>query len=143
MEDMKSFTQFNEEAAKVTRSGGYLGYELSHASRTHLLDKFKPKFPKVICEHVTYKMPAKAGDDMPPPVHEAHVVGYAEGDGIEALVVKINGTTIRPSDGRLFHITLSLDPTKKKPFHSNELLSQSGYTQVTPVAIELEPKQFF
>jgi hypothetical protein len=142
MEDMKSFTQFNEEA-KVTRSGGYLGYELSHASRTHLLDKFKPKYPKVICEHVTYKFPATVGDDMPPPVHEAHVVGYADGDGIEALVVKINGTTKRASDGKILHITLSLDPAKKKAVHSNDLLAQNGYTQVTPVAIELEPKQFF
>ena len=137
---MKTFSQFNEQ--KVTRAGGYLGYDLGSSSRIALLNRFEPKYSKVICGHVTYKFPAQLGDDMPPPVHDAHVIGYQNGDGIETLVVEINGGKTRP-DKALYHITLSLDPTKKKPFHSNELLATSGYNHVTPIAISLEPKQFF
>jgi len=138
---MQSFLEFADHQ-KVTRSGGYLAYELSGASRAMLLRKFEPKYPKIICEHVTYKFPAQQGDDMPPIVKNAHVIGYQNGDGIEALVVEINGSSKRP-DGKLFHITLSLDPTKKKPVHSNDLLAQNGFSRVTPIAIELEPKQIF
>lgn len=138
--DVKSFQQFNEE--KVTRNGGYLGYELAEASRNALLRLFEPQYKKVICHHITYKFPAEVGDDMPPAVHSAHVIGYQDGDGIEALVVEINGNDKRP-DGKLMHITLSLDPTKKKPVHSNDLLAEKGFRRVTPVVIHLAPKQFF
>ena len=79
---------------------------------------------------------------MPPPVREAHVIGYQNGDGIEALVVEINGET-KQVGGRLLHITLSLDPAKRKPKHSGEMLAQDGFHHVTPISIELEPKQFF
>lgn len=139
---MKTFNEFLFEDV-VTRSGGYLAYVLAGASRTALLNRFEPKYPKVVCEHVTYKFPAKTGDAMPPIVHDAHVIGYQDGDGIEALVVEINGSTKRPSDGKLFHITLSFDPSEKKPVHSNDLLAEKGFSHVTPIAIHLEPKQVF
>lgn len=137
---MRTFLEYNEP--KVTRAGGYLAYQLAGNSRIALLKKFEPKYPKVICEHVTYKFPANVGDNLPPEVNDAHVIGYQNGDGIEALVVEINGTTQRP-DGRLYHITLSLDPTKKKPVHSNDLLAQNGFMRVNPISISLEPKQIF
>ncbi len=129
---MKTFEEF-------VRSG-YLAYTLSGASRTELLHHFKPKYPDVVCHHVTYKFPAKSNEELPPKPHEAHVVGYAEEPGLEALVVEINGSTKRPSDGKLFHITLSLDKKAgKKPVHSNTLLSKNGFKHVTPIPIQLEP----
>jgi hypothetical protein len=116
---------------------GYTAYTLSESSRRDLLKHFEPKNPEVICHHVTYQFPASVGD-LPPAVREAHVVGYAEKDGLEALVVEINGNTKRP-DGKLFHVTLSLDRTKKiKPVHSNDLVA-SGYKHVAPIAIHLTP----
>jgi hypothetical protein len=119
---------------------GYMAYSLTGASRTDLLHHFPAKYPEVICHHVTVTFPAKSTDDLPPAVREAHVVGYEDsGDGIEALVVEINGKTKRP-DGKLFHITLSLDRTKgKKPVHSNQLLAK-GFKHISPIAIHLEPK---
>ena len=121
-----------EEFAK----SGYLAYTLSANSRNDLLHHFKPKYPEVICEHVTYKFPAKSTDALPPVAHEAHVVGYAEEPGLEALVVEINGSTKRP-DGGTFHITLSLSrELKKKPMHSNALL-RNGFQHVHPVTIHL------
>jgi hypothetical protein len=103
-----------------------------------LLHHFKPKYPEVVCEHVTVKFPAKSTDEIPPIAHEARVIGYTEEPGLEALVVEINGTTKRP-DGKLFHITLSLDRSKgKKPVHSNILVNKS-FQHVSPIAIKLEP----
>jgi hypothetical protein len=139
---MKTFTEYiTESTEKVTKAGGYLAYELSSTSRTMLLKRFVPKYDEVICHHVTYRFPAKTGDDMPPAAHEAHVIGYEDsGDGIEALVVEVNGSTKRP-DGKLFHITLSLSRSAgKKPVHSNDLVNKS-FQDVTPIAIQLEPKQ--
>ena len=129
---MISFRQFTEATM------GYTAYSVSESSREALLHRFPPENSEVICEHVTWKFPAKSTDELPPAVHEAHVVGYAEEDGLQALVVEINGSTKRP-DGALAHITLSLDRSKgKKPFHSNQLL-KGGYKHVTPLAIHLTP----
>ena len=124
-----------EEFAK----SGYLAYTLSASSRNDLLHHFKPKYPEVICQHITYKFPAKSTDTLPPAVHEAHVVGYEDsGDGIEAVVVEINGSTKRP-DGKLFHITISLDRSKgKKPVHSNDLVNKK-FSHISPIAIHLTP----
>jgi hypothetical protein len=116
---------------------GYTAYTVQN--RQQLLQHFKPKFDEVVCHHVTVQHPAKKSDPLPPPVHDARVVGYAEEDGLEALVVELNGSTKRP-DGHIFHITLSLDRTKgKKPFHSKDLLAR-GWKHVTPVAVQLHPE---
>lgn len=116
---------------------GYTAYLLQESSRTELLHHFKPKYKEVICHHVTYQFPAKSTDELPPVAHSAHVVGYAHEDGLEALVVEINGSTKRP-DGKLYHITLSLDRKKgKKPVHSNMLVN-AGFKHVSPIAIRLE-----
>jgi len=133
---VQTFLEFND---KVTRQGGYLAYELSDASRSELLKHFEPKYDDVICQHVTYKFPAKVGDDMPPAVKRAQVVGYEDSkDGIEALVINIDGSTKR-GDGGLYHITLSLDRSKgKKPVHSNDMLKKN-YQHVSPISIHLTP----
>jgi hypothetical protein len=116
-----------------------MAYTLSPSSREQLIHHFKPKYPEVICKHITYKFPAKSTDELPPAPHEARVIGYEDsGDGIEAVVVEINGSTKRP-DGKLFHITLSLDRAKgKKPFHSNGLVNKN-FTHVSPITIHLTP----
>lgn len=126
---MLTFEAFNQM--------GYLAYQVSESSRKALLKHFEPKYGTVICHHVTVQFPAKKTDPLPPHVREAHVVGYAQEDGIEALVVEINGTTKR-GDGKTFHITLSLDPPKK-PKDSNDLISHKGFKHVPPFAIQLTP----
>lgn len=117
---------------------GYTAYTLSDSSRRELLAHFKPKYPEVIAHHVTYQFPAKSTDALPPDVKDAHVVGYEHEDGLEALVVEINGSTKRP-DGKLYHITLSLDRAKgKKPVHSNDLVNKS-FQHVARIPIHLTP----
>jgi hypothetical protein len=60
---------------------------------------------------------------------------------LEALVVSINTGITRP-DGGSYHITLSLDPNKYSPKHSNDLIAKKGYNTVTPYLIKVEPKFF-
>jgi hypothetical protein len=118
----------------------YLAYEVKEGSRQRLLRMFPPKYPETICGHVTIKFPASEGDVPPAPVESAYVVGYADsGDGLEALVVEIDGGTKR-ADGKFFHITLSLDRAAgKKPVQSNALVSK-GYQPVGRIPIWVEPK---
>jgi hypothetical protein len=59
----------------------------------------------VVCDHVTLSFP----DTAAPAPATAVVVGVAADDRIQALVVEVDGTRIRP-DGRIYHVTLSRRP---------------------------------
>jgi hypothetical protein len=87
----------------------FLAYELDSESRARLLQIFPPKYADVVCHHVTIRYPARKADVLPDLPSLCEVVGYADsGDGVEVLVVAIDGQVVRP-DGRYFHITHSLD----------------------------------
>jgi hypothetical protein len=109
---------------------GYIAFEVSDKSRTELSAIFRPIYSKWIGHHVTYKFGTT----------DAKVIGYANsGDGVECLVVKINGTSVRP-DGGTYHITWSLS-ANRKPVESNNLLKDKGYTVlVNPIDIQVVPK---
>lgn len=119
---------------------GYTGYELNRTSRQKLLKQFPPKFPDVYADHVTYKY--NVGEEaVPSAPKSAKIVGYAEKNGLEAFVVEINGKKTRP-DGRIFHITWSLDKSKgRKPVQSDNLIV-SGWQPINHVPIKLTPKFF-
>ena len=117
---------------------GYEALALTPESRAKLLQRFKPRFLDVIAHHVTYRFGVPESAKQPPGIGGGptpiEVVGYACDDRIEAVLVKVNGTSKRP-DGKLFHITLSLDRSKgAKPVMSNDLLA-AGYTKVPPLTI--------
>lgn len=116
--------------------GGYTAYVLDDHSRQQLAKRFPPKFPQWIGHHITYEFGVPKGSPEQYGVSQTcKVVGYAEGDGIEALVVAIGGVTTRP-DGKTFHITWSLDRSKgRKPVDSNKIIEQNGYTKVDPIVV--------
>jgi hypothetical protein len=102
----------------------YLAFVLSPASRERLLTIFKPKFSKVICHHVTidFNLTEDRLKKFKHLLDEAPgvlVKGYACGDGIECISVKVGSNSIR-EDGSFYHITLSLEPPHK-PVESNKL----------------------
>ncbi len=100
----------------------YTAYTLTDQSRQLLLDKFPPKYPKVIAHHVTVDGGVKKGTEAPLEA-DIRVIGEGDsGDGLQALVVSVNGSTRRP-DGKVFHITWSLDPEMYKPVDSNAMLA--------------------
>jgi hypothetical protein len=67
----------------------------------------------------------------------AVVLGWALGDGIEALVVAIDGHTRRP-DGSTYHITYSY-ASNHHPAESNELLRRRIWRTIGPYPVEVTP----
>lgn len=119
---------------------GYKAYVPDHVERSDLLRMFKPKYSKVFAHHVTYSMKNKDKTN-PPDISNAEIVGWADsGDGLEAAVVSIDGSTERPGGGT-YHITWSLDPEKYKPANSNQLISSGWEKLDKPIPISLTPTQ--
>lgn len=122
---------------------GYQAFEISTQSRSHLASIFPPKFPEFIGHHITYRMGVKS--DVPlPEASSFTVVGYAYDEaGIEALVVEVDGSVVRP-DGKTFHITWSLDREAGfKPVKSNDLIASKGYRKISnPINITATAKFF-
>ena len=101
---------------------GYNGWLITPISRATILSWFPPKFNNVYVHHITNQFKVL---DTDPFLNEATIVivGYAlNEDGIEAVVVSVDGNLYRP-DGNIFHCTLSLDLEKGfSPKDSNKLI---------------------
>lgn len=107
----------------------YSCYLLIDASRERIINSLGARYSKIICHHITYEF---GSDKLPPEVKEVKIVGLANKlPGIEALVVEIDGKIHRP-DGKIYHITLSLDPEKRKPVDSNLAISKGWLKYDTP-----------
>lgn len=119
---------------------GYLAYELPVQARNDLARQFQPKYPEFVGHHITQQFGVPM-DTQQEGSAQITVIGYAEEDGLEALVVTVNGAK-RREDGRLYHITWSLDRSKgKKPVMSNDLV-QKGYTPIEPYTFSAPLKLF-
>lgn len=117
----------------------YTVYVLDQSSREALEARFPPKYPKFIGHHITYQFGVPANTEVPPPA-QLKVVGRVDsGDGLEALVVSINGSTSR-TDGKTYHITWSLDPGKYKPADSNDVLASKRFTLTRAIPISATPE---
>lgn len=119
---------------------GYSGYLLDFNSKEKLKSFFPPKYPKTIAHHVTHAFNTYQ-TDIPNKPKSSYVVGYAEENGLEALVVEVNGSIYRP-DGNIYHITWSLDPSKNKKPKDSNLLIQKKWYKVNPISINLIPNFF-
>jgi hypothetical protein len=119
------------------------GWKLYPEERERLLGRFKPLFPDVIADHVTLR----TGTDQKTPLpHETkgEIVGETDdGAGVQALVVRIGGTTDR-SDGSTYHITWSLDRARgRRPVESNEVIAKGGWRPIAePTPVRLKPARF-
>lgn len=117
----------------------YTAYVLSEDSRRKLAERFPPKYSEFVGHHVTEQFGVRKGTEAPKSA-EVEVVGYIDSqDGLEALVVSVNGSTQRP-DGGTYHITWSLDRDKYKPVDSNMLLKVAGFDDTYPISIYAEPQ---
>jgi hypothetical protein len=122
---------------------GYTGYEIPQDIRNRLKATFPPKYPDFIGHHITHEFGVWENNCTIPSGKNFRIVGYADdGEGLEALVVEIDGQTRRP-DGKTYHLTWSLDRSKgRKPAMSNDVISKQGWEKVTPINIMAEPKFF-
>ena len=125
----------------MPKPGSVIGWKLDRTQREQLLERFPPRYPDAIADHVTLKSNAEA-EPLPDPV-EGAIVGHADdGDSLEAMVVTIDGKTGRP-DGSVFHITWSLDKAKgREARESNDLLRDRNWKAVELLPVKLEPTRF-
>lgn len=114
-----------------------IGWKLDRDQRRALLDQFVPVWPDVIADHVTLE--GRTSAPLPGPVSAA-IVGESGDDGLQALVVAIDGQTKRP-DGSTFHITWSLDRGQgRRAVQSNDVIKERGWTRLAePVPVDLTP----
>ena len=124
----------------MAESGSVIGWLLVADQREKLLKQFPPNFEKTVAHHVTLQGEAKR-EPIPPEV-QATIVGRTDdGEGVEAMVVAIDGTTDRP-DGSTYHITWSLGPGRKARESKDVLRDQGWRPTVAPIPILLEPARF-
>jgi hypothetical protein len=124
-------------------TGLVTGWRLVPDERAALLERFPPRWPDVIADHVTLAS-RRAGPRPIPTEREGLIVGRVEdGEGLEALVVEIAGTTDRP-DGSTYHITWSLDRARgRRPVQSNDVLARLRWESLPePVPVTLLPARF-
>ena len=120
-----------------------IGWKLDRAQRRELLARFPPKYRDEVADHVTLatKVPRKA--ELPGDV-AAEIVGRADdGNGVEAMVVRLEGTTDRP-DGSTYHITWSLDKARgRKAKESNDVIARLGWEPIDPpIPVKLTPARW-
>jgi hypothetical protein len=119
---------------------GFIGWELDRAQREDLLKRFPPRYAKAIADHVTLKF--GDGQAKLPTETSGEIVGVADDRrGVQAMVVRIGGTTDRP-DGSTYHITWSLAPGRAAK-ESNDVIAQFGWTALPEaIPVKLEPKGY-
>ena len=118
-----------------------VGWKLDCQQRDALLELFPPLWPDVIADHVTLESGA---DPALPGEVRATIVGEVnDEEGLQAMVVAIDGSTDRP-DGSTYHITWSLDRARgRKPVESNKVIAERGWTALPKaMPITLEPAAF-
>jgi hypothetical protein len=125
-------------AIVVFERSNYSGYSV--LDRGALLSELErrgvsPAFDRIVAEHVTYRYP---DPDPAPDRASVLVVAYVRGDGVDALVVEVDGTTVRP-DERIFHITLSLDEDVAPKAANDAVATRSWQHLDEPVGVPVEP----
>ena len=127
-----------EEIVRTARPGqSVVGWKLDRGERAALLERFEPRYPNVVADHVTL---ARGARDTPLPEEvDAEVVGRIDdGQGVEALVVAVGGSTDRP-DGSTYHITWSLGPGRQAK-ESNDVLAKGAWLPLRePAPLTLAP----
>lgn len=113
-----------------------MGWLVDEAQRVELLQQFPPRYETIVAHHVTL---ATLSTDPLPDAAIGEIIGEADdGSGVQALVVRIDGTTDRPGGGT-YHITWSLGPDRAAK-ESNDVIAASGWrTFDLPEPVTLHP----
>lgn len=124
----------------MAKPGSVIGWLLATEDREKLLKQFPPKFEKTVAHHVTLQTNAER-EPIPPDVQAAIIGRTDDGEGVEAMVVTIDGSTDR-HDGSTYHITWSLADGRRAR-ESNDVLKERGWEELDhPIPITLEPGRF-
>jgi len=108
------------------------GWTLDSIERATLLGLFPPAYARSVADHVT----CKPDPERAPLATVGEIVGRADdGTGVEALVVRLGGTTDRP-DGSTWHITWSLAEGREAK-ESNTVIAANGWEPVAARPVTL------
>lgn len=122
----------------MAKPGTVTGWKLDRTVREQLLRDHPPRYPEVVADHCTLKV---GGTELPAEVKAAIVGRTDDGNGVEAMVVTIDGSVDRP-DGSIYHITWSLGPGRKAR-ESNDVLKERGWHEFDhPIPVTLVPARF-
>ncbi len=132
-----------QQAYQRARSGGstVIGWELDREQRKELLLQFPPRFREAIADHVTLVSRVRRDAELPSNVHAEIVGRIDDGEGVEAMVVSLEGTTDRP-DGSTYHITWSLEPGRRAK-ESNDVIARLGWEKLElPMTVRQTPRRW-
>ena len=131
-----------KEAHERAASGdSVIGWNLDRDQRAELLQQFPPTYAQVDADHVTLKTRTAEDSELPGEAHGEIVGRTDDGKGVEALVVRIDGTTDRP-DGSTYHITWSLEDGREAK-ESNDVLREKGWQEFDlPMPVILHPARW-
>ena len=125
---------------EAVMGSGYTGWKLPADERGRLLAQVPPRYERLVADHVTLQFGAGPQDPLPTATL-AEVIGCADdGEGVQALVVAIDGTSDRP-DGSTYHITWSL-ADGRRPVESNDVIRDYGWRPLDPLMVRLVPRFF-
>ena len=118
-----------------------IGWKLDRDQRKELLQQFPPRYSEPVADHVTLAARVRRDAELPSET-EGEIIGRADdGKGVEAMVVRIAGTTDRP-DGSTYHITWSLEPGRRAK-ESNDVIRECGWEEIElPMPVILKPARF-
>ncbi|NYF32597.1 hypothetical protein [Sphingopyxis sp. JAI108] len=117
------------------------GWKLPPAERERLLSRFEPRYAEVVADHVTLRFGTDADTPLPDPCSGEIIGEVDDGAGVQALIVRIGGTTDR-GDGSHYHITWSLAPGREAK-ESNDVLAATKWQRVhPPIDIPLSPARW-
>jgi hypothetical protein len=130
-----------EVMAKSGKGGSVTGWKVDRNQRKELLQQFPARYANVVADHVTLKAKVSGSAPIPEAV-VGEIVGRADdGNGVEAMVVSIDGSTDRP-DGSTWHITWSLADGRKAK-ESNDVIRERGWTAFDlPMPVQLDPARW-
>jgi hypothetical protein len=132
-------------ASQAVESAGHgttvIGWKLDPDQRRELLQQFPPQFKNVVADHVTLRPRAVAKAPLPSEQHGEIVGRVTDNKGVEAMVVRIGGTSDRPGGGT-YHITWSLADGRRAK-ESNDVLAAKPWEPFElPMPVKLEPARF-
>lgn len=126
-------------AAKPVSRGVYLAFKLTENAKREILSMVTPKYKKIECDHITIEFDNPTEELQSKFANSTlEVVGYQFGEGVDCLIVEVDGSIKRP-DGGVFHVTLSLKGGHKAN-ESNAVIKQQGYNIIIPFPIQGSPE---
>ena len=131
-----------KEAFERAGSGHHVtGWKLDRDQRKELLQQFPARYRNIVADHVTLKAKAAEGAPLPGEV-VGEIIGRADdGQGVEAMVVSIDGGTERP-DGGTWHITWSLGEGRKARESNDVIAARSWEAFDLPMPVQLAPARW-